>query len=242
MTIQLKVKKEGIRMKVQIWSDFVCPFCYIGERHLLAAIKEVDPSIEVEYMSYELDPNHVDTPGVSMAELLASKYGMSVEEAQANNDRVTQMAHAAGLDYRLDIAQHSNTFKAHKIFQYAKTKGLGNELAEVFMDAYFTKGIYINSDDELVRLSGQVGIDEETVRFVLDNDDFGLKVRQDEQNAANLGVKGVPHFVIDDQVFLSGAQPVATFKDALLHVKTLNFNNAQNDMMCEDGLCVVKES
>lgn len=227
-------------MKVQIWSDFVCPFCYIGERHLVAAIKEVDPSIEVEYMSYELDSNYVDNLELSMDELLASKYGMSVAEAKANNDRITQMAKEAGLDYDFNIAKYSNTFNAHKVFQFAKTKGLGNELAEVFMDAYFTKGAYLNSADTLVELAAKVGLDEVSVRSVIESDDYGLKVRQDQQHAVSLGVKGVPHFVIDDQVFLSGAQPVETFKQALMHVKTLNFNNnTSSDMMCEDGVCKV---
>ena len=224
-------------MKVQIWSDFVCPFCYIGERHLEAAIKEVDPTIEIEYMSYELDPNYVDTPGATMIEMLATKYGMSLDEAKANSDRVTAMAKEAGLTYNLDIAQQCNTFKAHKVFQFAKTKNLGGEMAEVLMKSYFTDGLYINSEDTLVELAATVGLAEDDVRFVLANDDFGLKVRQDQQQAATIGVKGVPHFVIDDQVFLSGAQPVETFKQALLHVKTLNFNNASSDMMCEDGVC-----
>jgi len=226
-------------MKVQVWSDFVCPFCYIGQRHLENAIKEVDPSIEIEFMSYELDPNHVDNLEVSMAQELANKYGMSLEEAHANNDRVKGMAEQAGLHYNFETMKHSNTFKAHKLFQFAKAQGKGNELSEILMDAYFSKGAYLNDESELIELASQAGIDKETAQSVLDNDDFGLKVRQDEQHAASLGVKGVPHFVIDDQVFLSGAQPVETFKQALMHVKTLNFNNASSDMLCEDGVCKV---
>lgn len=228
-------------MKVQVWSDFVCPFCYIGQRHLEAAIQEVDPSIEVEFMSYELDPNHVDQVGVSMAQMLANKYGMSLQEAEMNNQRVLGMAKQAGLNYDFDIMKHSNTFKAHKLFQYAKEIGKGNELSEILLDAYFTQGAYLNDEAQLIELAGKAGIEAAKAKEILASDEYGLKVRQDEQWAQSINVKGVPHFVIDDQVSLSGAQPVETFKQALLHVKTLNFNSSSSDMMCEDGVCAIKE-
>ncbi|NLW15749.1 MAG: DsbA family oxidoreductase [Erysipelothrix sp.] len=224
-------------MKVQVFSDFVCPFCYIGKTHLEQAIKEVDPTIEIEMMSFELDPYQEDIEDVSIAQHLANKYGMSVDDAIMNNNRIKEMAKSVGLDFNFDTMKLCNTFNAHKIFQYAKTKGLANEVSNKFLEAYFSLGQNINDKDTLIRLSKEGGLSEEQVLEALKSDELAYKVKQEQQHAASIGVKGVPHFVIDDQVFLSGAQPVQTFKDALLHVKTLNFNKVQDGLTCDDGLC-----
>lgn len=225
-------------MKIQIWSDFVCPFCYIGKRHLEQALKESGrDDVEIEMMSYELDPDFVDQPGMSVDQMLANKYGMSLSEARSNNARVKEMAASAGLNYDFDAMKHSNTFKAHKVFQLAKIQGLGHEVSEKFLSGYFEKGAYLNDDEELVKLAVEAGMKEEDVRKALDSDEVGLKVRQDEQWSQMIGAKGVPHFVFDDKVSLSGAQPVETFKQALEYVE--NLPKEENVGMCEDGVCKV---
>lgn len=227
-------------MKVQVWSDFVCPFCYVGKRHLEEAIKELGQDIEVEFMSFELDPQYRDNPDLNIHEMLAQKYNISVEEARLNNERVGAMAAQVGLNYDFDAMKYTNTFNAHKVFQYAKFKGLGNEYSEKLMDAYFSKGVYLNDLDALIELGVTVGLDAEGIKNAFESDEFGLSVRQDEQWAQMIGARGVPHFVIDDQVSLSGAQPVETFKSALQHVE--NINAQKNEaMMCSDGMCTIHE-
>ena len=229
-------------MKVQIWSDFVCPFCYIGKRHLEQAIKELGEDVEVEMMSYELDSDSNAKPGGKYFEIMADKFNQNTLQARNSHKPIIAMAKEVGLDFNFEIAQPSNTFKAHKLFQYAKEQGKGNEVAEVLLNAYFSKGVYLDDCDTLIDLVKEFNFDEKTIRLIIQGDEYGLKVRQDQNWAKTIGVKGVPHFVIDDQVFLSGAQPVETFKSALLHVKTLNFNKMSetSGMMCEDGSCEIK--
>lgn len=224
-------------MKVQIWSDFVCPFCYIGKRHLEQAIKELGEDVEIEMMSYELDPHYIDQPGLGYHEMLAEKYGISYEEAKAKNEYAGKMAAEVGLNYNFDEMKYSNTFKAHKVFQLAKEKGIGNQVAEAFMQGFFTDGEYLNDDETLVRLGVKEGLIEEDIRRVLEDDSYSLKVRQDQQWARTINAKGVPHFVIDDKVSVSGAQPVTVFKQALSHVSLLNMT--EEGAMCTDDGCEI---
>ena len=224
-------------MKVQIWSDFVCPFCYIGKRHLEQAIKELGQEVEIEMMSYELDPNYVDQLGLGYHELLAQKYDISYEEAKAKNEYAGKMAAAVGLNYNFEKMKYSNTFKAHKVFQLAKEKGIGNEVAEAFMEGFFTNGAYLNDDATLVKLGVENGLNKEEILSVLKDDSYGLKVRQDQQWARSINAKGVPHFVIDDKVSVSGAQPVTVFKQALSHVALLNATD--EGALCTDEGCEI---
>lgn len=227
-------------MKVQIWSDFRCPFCYIGKRHLEEAIKASGRDVEIEMMSYELDPEFEGSPNESVHEHLAKKYGMSVAEAKANNDRVTSMAANVGLKYDFDTMIDVNSFKAHKVFQLAKLKGVGNEFSEVGMSDHFEKGLDINDDTVLVEAGKTVGLSEDDVLKAIQSDDFGLKVRQEEQWSQMIGAKGVPHFVFDDKVSLSGAQPIETFIQAMDYVATLEEEVTESDdLVCTDDSCAV---
>lgn len=232
-------------MKVQIWSDFVCPFCYIGKRHLMKAIEELGEDIEIEMMSYELDPYYEDQPGLDIHQTLANKYGSTYEEAKANNEYAAKMASEVGLVYNHDTMKYSNTLKAHKLFQKAKEMGKGDELAEIFMHGFFTEGEYLNDEATLIRLADKVGISKEEAIEVMNSDEYSLKVRQDEQWARTINAKGVPHFVIDDKVSVSGAQPIEVLKGAINHVKDLNktqelVDQASSGMMCTDDSCSVE--
>lgn len=232
-------------MKIQVWSDFRCPFCYIGKKNLESAIAELDGDYEIEMMSYELDPNFVPN-GRPQVEGLAEKYGISLTEAQQNLDRVIDMAKGVGLNYDFNALIDVNTVNAHKVFQYAKLKNLGNEFAEVTLSAYFEKGTNIDDVDALVTLGATVGLDETGIRSAYESDDYLLKVRQDEQWAQMANVRGVPHFVIDNTVSLSGAQPKETFKDAIAYTidyvaKMNKENEAQgsDDLSCTDEGCKI---
>ena len=232
-------------MKIQIWSDFVCPFCYIGKRHLTQAIKELGVDVEIEIMSYELDPHYVDQPGLNIHETLANKYGSTVEKSRESNDYSAKMAEEVGLVYNHDTMKYSNTFKAHKLFQRAKELGKGKEFAEILMHGFFTDGAYLNDEATLIAFAAEVGISKGEVDEILKDDSYSLKVRQDEQWARTINAKGAPHFVIDDKVSVSGAQGVQVLKEAMQYVqglqKPVEFGSSDGSgMICDDESCEVK--
>lgn len=229
-------------MKIQIWSDFRCPFCYIGKRNLEKALETLEGNFEIEMMSYELDPNFKPN-GKSMVESLAEKYGMSVEEAKNNQQRVIDMAKQAGLNYDFDRLIDVNSLRVHKVFQYAKTQNLGNEFAESVLSAHFEKGMDMDDVETLVKLGLEVGLDEAGIRNAFESEDYLYSVKQDVQWAQMVGVKGVPHFVLDNAVSLSGAQSPETFKDAIAftieQTAKLSQFSAKNDTVCDDDGCAI---
>lgn len=227
-------------MKIKIWSDFVCPFCYIGGKHLEDAIKQLNSDITIEYMSYELDPRSNPEKGLTMVTMLMNKYGMSEADAVANVQRVDDMAHQAGLEFNGGKAVQANTFKAHKVFQYAKTVDLGTELFEQYYIYHFVEGKDLSDDAVLMEGALAVGLDEAGAKHALESDDFAIHVRNDQAWAQQNGVKGVPFFLIDEQVSLSGAQPIQTFKEAINHVISLNFSKQGEGMVCGPDGCIIQ--
>lgn len=204
-------------MKIAIWSDFVCPFCYIGKRHLEAAIKE-RTDIEIEFHSYELDPTAPEKVTGTMEEYFAEHKGMSIDQAQSMFDQVTQMANKVNLDYHYETIQHGNTLKPHRLFQFAKEQGKGNEFMELAKKAYFIEGKWLNDDDFLVHLASSIGLEEARVREILTSNAYLDAVRLDQAQAVEIGVQGVPFFVIDEQYGLSGAQPIEIFEQVLAEI------------------------
>ena len=204
-------------MRVEIWSDVVCPWCYIGKRRFEAALGRFEhrDAVEVEFRSFELNPNAQANEGTNLDELLARKYGFGLEQARALNARVVNAAVGEGLHYRLDIAKHGNTLDAHRLIHLAATDGRQAAMKERLMAAYFTEGKPISDRDTLVELATEVGIEDERARAVLDGDQFVDEVRSDEREATELGINGVPFFVINRRYGVSGAQPPEVLLDAL---------------------------
>lgn len=233
-------------MKVQIWSDFVCPFCYIGKRHLTQAIEELGIEVEIELMSYELDPHYVDQPDLDIHETLANKHGTTVQKSRESNEYSAKMAEEVGLVYNHDTMKYSNTFNAHKLFQRAKELNKGNEFAELLMHGFFTEGENLNDEKTLISFAKKVGINEKEVKDILQDDSYSLKVRQDEQWARTINAKGAPHFVINDKVSVSGAQGATVLKEAMEYVLSLEetpveFGSSDGSgMICDDESCEVK--
>lgn len=207
-------------MKVDIWSDVRCPFCYIGKRKFEAALAQFEhkDQVEVEWHSFELDPNAETIPGANPAEHLANKYGRSLEWAEEMQANVTQTAAEVGLDFKLDISVVANSFDAHRLIQLAKTEGLGDEIEEQLFKAYFTKGADISNHHTLTEIGTAIGLDKLTVETMLRGTDFTDEVRFDEQTAQTIGVRGVPFFVFDQKLAVSGAQPPETFLGAMKKV------------------------
>jgi predicted DsbA family dithiol-disulfide isomerase len=201
-------------LTVEIWSDVVCPWCYIGKRRFEAALARFPHAgeVEVTFRSFELDPSAPAESEGSGPERLAAKYGVTVDEARAMNARVTEAAAGEGLDYDLESTRSGNTFDAHRLLHLAAAHGVQAEAKERLMQAYFTEGEPISDPDALVRLVASAGVPEDEARAVLSSDRFAAEVRDDEQLGAQLGIRGVPFFVLGRRYGVSGAQPA----DALL--------------------------
>jgi predicted DsbA family dithiol-disulfide isomerase len=204
-------------MKVEIWSDVVCPWCYVGKRHLEQALERFAHAdeVEIEWKSYELDPDApAQRPG-SYTERLSAKYGISVGEARARMARIVSVGANAGIDFRFDDARPGNTFDAHRLLHLAASVGLQDELKERLLAATFTEGHPIGSRDTLVKLAADVGIAEVDARRALEGGEYADDVRADEREAMAIGVRGVPFFVIDRRYAVSGAQPPELLLQAL---------------------------
>jgi predicted DsbA family dithiol-disulfide isomerase len=204
-------------MRVEIWSDIVCPWCYIGKRRFETALAEFPHAgdVEVVWRSFELDPSAPRHREGSLADHLARKYGMSAEQARVSQDRMTGLAAEEGLEFRFEIAQPGNTFDAHRLLHLASERGLQHATKERFLAAYLTEGEPIGDPATLVRLAGEAGLDPDEARDVLSGDKFGEEVRADERDAVQLGITGVPFFVIDRKYGVSGAQASSVLVDVL---------------------------
>jgi len=210
-------------VRIDIWSDVVCPWCYIGKRRFETALGRFEHAADVEvvWRSFELDPAGPRQRDGHLVDLLAAKYGMSREEAEAANARVTALAADEGLAYRLEAARPANTFDAHRLIHLAASRGLGGRAKETFLAAYFTEGAALGDRDTLAGLAARVGLDAEEVAAVLDSDAFAADVRVDEQEAHQLGVTGVPCFVIDGRFAVAGAQSPELLLQAMRRVWAL---------------------
>lgn len=207
-------------MKVEIWSDYACPFCYLGKRRFEKALElfQHKDEVEVIFRSFELDPSMSKEVQSSMQELLAAKYGMSIEEAKAANDRVAEQAEQEGLVYRFATMIPTNTFDAHRLTHYAKKQGLMTEISERLFKAYFTDSLHIGDIETLIFLAQGVGLNGEEVGDLLKSDAYGEQVRTDERLAGELGIRAVPCFVLDGKYAVTGAQPTEVFLNTLEQV------------------------
>lgn len=195
----------------------MCPFCYIGKRKFEIALAQFSRKDELEIIwhSFQLDPNLPVKSDKNVFEYLAEAKNKSIEWSIEMHKYVTESAKNVGLEYNFDIAKVSNSFDAHRLIQLAKQYDLTDTLEERFFKAYFTEGCLMSDHDLLIKLAVEVGLDENEVKKVLSSDQFGGDVIRDRQDAANLGVNGVPFFVIDRRYGVSGAQEPSVFLDSL---------------------------
>ncbi|MRG86109.1 DsbA family oxidoreductase [Salinibacillus xinjiangensis] len=240
-------------MKIEVWSDFVCPFCYIGKTRLEQALDRFphQNDVELEFKSFELDPNAQEYNGKSIHEALASKYGMSVEEAKRANEGVGKQAADVGLTFNFDNMKPTNTFDAHRLAKFAKEQGKEKEATNKLLYAYFTESKNLSDEDTLADIAEDTGLNRETALEVIrDKNAYANDVRIDENLAQQYGVQGVPFFIINQKYAISGAQPLETFMNALEKVweeehpkpifEDLSGDGA-NDAFCADGSCAVPE-
>jgi predicted DsbA family dithiol-disulfide isomerase len=204
-------------MKVDIWSDVNCPFCYIGKRKFELALEQFEhkDQVEVEWHSFELDPNAETRPGLNAYDYLAEKKGQTREWSVQMHERVIGAAAEVGLKFDFDQVVIANSFNAHRLIQLAKSKGLDNEIEEQLFIAHFTEGKNIDDQAVLIETGKAAGLAQADIETLLAGDTFTNEVRADEQVAQQIGISGVPFFIIDQKLAVSGAQPPATFLGAL---------------------------
>lgn len=234
-------------MKVEVWSDYQCPFCYIGKRRFEKALTQFPhrDQVEVVFKSFELDPQAERDVKMSQDEMLMKKYNMTAQQVKASNDNLTAQAKAEGLEYHLERTILTNTFDAHRFMHFAATKGKEKEVNERLFLAYFTEGKHIGDHQTLAALAAEVGLDQAEVAEMLAGNQFTAEVRTDEQEGSLLGVRGVPFFVINRKYGISGAQPTEVFLDTLQKVWTeehpLQMVNESTDAnACSDGSCNIE--
>lgn len=241
-------------MRVDIWSDVVCPFCFIGKKRLEKAAEQAGVELEIFWHSYQLDPEAPIRQEKSNSERLAEKYGRSLAEVEDMQRNIAAMAKEEGIEFNWENANSGNTFNAHRIIHLAQSLGLGNEAKEAFFYSYMTQGLAIGERETLEDVAARIGLNPNQVEDVLDSDEFAEFVKYDEEVAREqLKVTGVPFFVFDQRVALAGAQPVDVMKDviskALATMKTeaeLEQEAAQveadQNLACSDESCEVPKS
>ncbi|MET8949270.1 DsbA family oxidoreductase [Streptomyces sp. NPDC004393] len=207
-------------MRVEIWSDIACPWCYVGKARFEKALQAFPhrDEVEVVHRSFELDPHRAKDDVQPVLTMLSKKYGMSQAQAQAGEDNLGAQAAAEGLEYRTTGRDHGNTFDMHRLLHLAKERGRQDELIQILYRANFAeeRSVFSEGDERLVELAVEAGLDTEDVHRVLaDPTAYADDVRADEREAAELGANGVPFFVLDRKYGVSGAQPAELFAQAL---------------------------
>ena len=229
-------------MRVDIWSDVVCPFCYIGKKRLEHVAEQAGIELDIHWHSFELDPNAPVKHDTSNTERLAQKYGRSYAEMEEMERNVAAMAAAEGIDFQWQKANSGNSFNAHRIIHLAQSKGLGNEAEEAFFHAYMTEGLAIGEREVVEEIASRIGLDHAEVEYVLDSDELADFVRHDEKIAhEQLNVTGVPFFIFDQKLALSGAQPREIFLQALQQAQSVSTQEIkQTDAaQCNDDQCEI---
>jgi predicted DsbA family dithiol-disulfide isomerase len=207
-------------IKVDIWSDVQCPWCYIGKRKFEAAVNSFDGTVEVEYHSFELAPDtSVDFEG-SPIDYLSERKGMPVAQVEQMLARVTGIAASVGLDYDYEHVHQTNTVKAHELLHYAKSHGRQLDMKERLLKAYFVDGRHVGRIEDLADLAAEIGLDRDEVVRVLSDNTYLRDVKEDVALAQEYGIQGVPFFVIDGKYGVSGAQESATFANVLEQVSS----------------------
>ena len=234
-------------MKIEVWSDYVCPFCYIGKKQLEKAIKNsgYDGQIDVEFKSFLLDPTTPIDTEESIYTSLARKYNMSEQEAENMTTNVASRAKEVGLDYNFDDMKTANTTAAHRLAKLAAEQGKAEIYNERLMKAYFLEGEAIGRHDVLKRLAKEAELDMETVQRVLESNEYEEAIEQDIYEAQQIGVRGVPFFVFNNKYGVSGAQPQGVFEQTIEQAASAAGLKkrieviGQDGTICSDGQCEV---
>ena len=218
-------------MRVDIWSDVVCPFCYIGKKRLEAAAQQLGTELEIHWHSFELDPEAPPRQEVSNSERLAHKYGRSIAEVEDMQRNIAEMAKAEGIEFNWENANSGNTFNAHRLIHLAQSKGLGSDAKEAFFYSYMTQGLPIGERETLEDVASRIGLNPVEVDDLLDSDAYAEFVKYDQEVARDqLNITAVPFFVFDQRIALAGAQPSEVFVNVIQKaLETVSAENEESD-------------
>jgi predicted DsbA family dithiol-disulfide isomerase len=221
------------KMQVEIWSDVMCPFCYIGKRKFEAALKQFPESekVEIVWKSFQLQPDMKTDPGKNTIEHLAESKGWSLSYAKQAVSQVVSMAQQVGLKYDFDKAVVANSFDAHRLSHYATLQGKGDAMEEQLFKAYFTDGKNTADHSVLTQLAVEIGLNEATVKEILASNQFADDVRKDIYEASQIGVNGVPFFVFNRKYAVSGAQDSKVFLETVQKAYGEWKQSQQNDLL-----------
>ena len=233
-------------MKITYWSDYACPYCYIGETYLKQAIHNLglEEQIEVEMKAFDLDPDASREYTGATVDRFAKKYGLSIQGAQQRIDGISQMGRDAGLDFRYAETRYTNTFDAHRLTKLAQQSGdeeLTDRLSERLYKAYFAEGLELADHDVLLRIACEEGMDADRVKALLATDEFSMDVRLDEREAARYGVRGVPYFVLNNQLAIPGALPVESMEQAIRKAMESEQQTQEEGMTCGPEGCRIAD-
>lgn len=234
-------------MKIEIWSDIMCPFCYIGKRKFEKALEQFTnkDKVEVIWHSYVLQPTVKYVPGRSIYEFLSDIKGISVEQAQEMNAYVANIASQEGLTFDFDKVIVANSFDAHRLIHMATQYGLQDKAEEYLFSAHFTEGKNISDHETLVELGVKIGLDRQEVIQNLSSGEYTNEVKRDLHEAQNMGIRGVPFFVINRKYGISGAQPSELFLQALQkaweeeYPQLISLSSDESNNTCVDGTCAI---
>lgn len=232
-------------MKITYWSDYACPYCYIGEVRLKKALEilGITDQIEIEMKSFELDPNASKTVVSSTTERFAQKYGLSKQEAANRIQQISDLGEAEGIHFKYVSTLYTNTLDAHRLTKLAQSKqdpSLVSSIIDALFDAYFTKNLELSDKNTLIRIAVDAGMDAKEVETMLNSNLYEDQVRADEKEASMYGIHGVPLFVVNDKYSLSGAQPVEAFVQVLQKILAeTNEYELEQGMTCGPDGCLI---
>lgn len=233
-------------MKVEIWSDVVCSFCYMGKRHMEEGLKQFEHAdqVKIEYRSFQLDPNADKDPDYNIIDYLVKK-GYTREQALAGSNQIAAQAKTVGLDFQTENVIPANSTDAHRLIKFAGEFGKKSEVAELLYKAFFSESKHIGKFDTLADIAAEAGIDREQAIQMLESSKYVNEVQEDLQEAASKGIRAVPHYVINGKYSLSGVQTGEVFRDLLQKAweeeQPLTDIEVISGAACEDGFCAVKE-
>lgn len=234
---------QSAPIEIDIWSDVVCPFCYIGKRHLEQALEQsgLRDGVNIVWHSFELAPDAITRPEGSIYEELGKRKGWSVEQSQQIHHQMEERAREAGLEFDFSKTVPANSRQAHRLLHLAKKQGVQNEVKELLLKGYFTDGANIDRTDYLVDVAAQAGLDKAVIREALGDVALEKEIDADIMTAQQLGIQGVPFFVVNQKYAVSGAQPISVFVQALEKIreemKPVNVAGTDGDVCGPDGVC-----
>ena len=229
-------------MKITYWSDFACPYCYIGNTRLKKAIKDLNLENDVEFdiRAFELDQNAPHDVESTTVERFSQKYGLSIDEARKEVDNISKLGIDDGIDFKYASTLYTNTFDAHRLMKLAQSKNdseIVEKLSNLLFDAYFTKNLRLAKRDVLLEISGKAGLDEKEVTDMLNSALYSREVRKDEEIALNGGIHAVPFYLLDGKYSIPGALSYNDFKSVLTQIVGEKEVESKNGEKCEDGVC-----